>query len=102
MVGNESCDLDSCISCLAFAYHLHLATKVSNAIVLPVQNVSSENFRLRTDNCFVLEEAGVPVNLLFYRYSPDLGTIKNHYYLTFMFELRGKYMTRHKANVIFL
>lgn len=69
MLGNESCDLDSCISSLAIAYHLYnrIPTTSANTLVVPIQNVSAEYFLFRSDNCFVLKEAGVPLNLLIYR-----------------------------------
>lgn len=38
-----------------------------DALIIPVQNVLYEHFLLRTDNCFVLIEAGIPLNLLIYR-----------------------------------
>lgn len=37
------------------------------ALVVPVQNVSSEYFLFRTDTCLVLKEAGILLSLLVYR-----------------------------------
>ncbi|KAJ8924784.1 hypothetical protein NQ315_000937 [Exocentrus adspersus] len=70
VIGNESCDLDSTVSSLILAYYLsvHKSPRIPNsALVIPVLNVSRENFLLRTDNCFVLRELGVPLEYLIYR-----------------------------------
>ncbi|KAJ8978286.1 hypothetical protein NQ317_009626 [Molorchus minor] len=70
IIGNESCDLDSTVSSIALAYFLHyhkISEVPDSAIVVPVLNVSLENFLLRAENCFVLEECGIPLDTFIYR-----------------------------------
>nr|CAI5862241.1 unnamed protein product [Callosobruchus analis] len=85
VLGNESCDLDSCICSLALAYYLYKNrhSKIPcNALVIAVQNVSKEHFLFRSDNCFVLQEQDIPLEYLIYRDSIDLGSLKKSKSLT--------------------
>lgn len=64
-LGNESCDLDSSISSLILGYLL--STQHPETTVIPIMNVTRENFLLRTENCFVLKRAGISLEDLVYR-----------------------------------
>lgn len=70
IIGNESCDLDSTVSSLVLAYFLEkyrLSQIPNSALIIPVLNVSYEHFILRTENCFVLQECGIPLEFLIYK-----------------------------------
>ncbi|VEN59830.1 unnamed protein product [Callosobruchus maculatus] len=85
VLGNESCDLDSCICSLALAYYLYKKrhSKIPcSALVVAVQNVSKEHFLFRSDNCFVLQELNIPLESLIYRDSLDLNYFKKSKSLT--------------------
>ncbi|KAJ8943921.1 hypothetical protein NQ314_009585 [Rhamnusium bicolor] len=78
VIGNESCDMDSTVSSLIFAYFLnkHKIPEIDDsALVIPILNVSYENFLLRSDNCFVLQECGISLNFLIYRDQLDFEEI---------------------------
>ncbi|CAH1957043.1 unnamed protein product [Acanthoscelides obtectus] len=78
-MGNESCDLDSCVCSIALAYFLHKnrdSNIPSNALVIAVQNVTKEHFLFRSDNCFVLQELNIPPDSLIYRDNFDLDLLK--------------------------
>lgn len=60
MLCNESCDLDSSACALVYAFYLKQSIyKDKTVLVLPVLNVVAEEFPLRTEVCYVLEEAGI-------------------------------------------
>ncbi|XP_018576374.1 exopolyphosphatase PRUNE1 [Anoplophora glabripennis] len=70
VIGNESCDLDSTVSSLVLAFFLdkYKIPQIPNsAIIIPILNVTYENFLLRTENCFVLQECEIPLTSLIYR-----------------------------------
>ncbi|KAL1517066.1 hypothetical protein ABEB36_000879 [Hypothenemus hampei] len=73
VLGNEACDLDSTIACLVFGYFL--SKQHCNSIILPVLNVSREDFLIRTENIFVLKEAEIPLSELIFRDEINLQTI---------------------------
>ncbi|XP_050300795.1 exopolyphosphatase PRUNE1 isoform X2 [Anthonomus grandis grandis] len=72
-MGNESCDLDSTVAALSLAYFLYKT--IFHKIVIPIMNVTKENFLLRSENVFVLREAGISLDDLVYRDEIDFETI---------------------------
>lgn len=75
VLGNESCDLDSSISATILAFLLHknrLNAIPEDALVVPVQNVSKENFLIRSDNCHIYQEIGISLDLLIYKDQIDI------------------------------
>ncbi|KAG5892913.1 hypothetical protein JTB14_006228 [Gonioctena quinquepunctata] len=78
VVGNESCDIDSSVSSVILAYLLNKSSvpKIAQcALVVPIQNVTYEQFLQRADNCLVYKEAGIPLDLLVYRDELDLDKL---------------------------
>lgn len=101
VLGNESCDLDSSISSLLLGY-FHSIQNPEN-IVVPVLNVSQENFLLRTENCFVFKEAGLDLEHFVYRDQIDFKqlcekckltvSLVDHHILTNNDKILEKYVT---------
>ncbi|XP_050556709.1 exopolyphosphatase PRUNE1 isoform X1 [Spodoptera frugiperda] len=89
VIGNESCDLDSAVSCLVFAnflywQHNEMKCKVctkeyrdgsvdyKDEIFLPILNVDRNDFPLKTEVAFLFREKGINVGDLVYRDDYDL------------------------------
>lgn len=66
-MGNESCDLDSMVSALTLAYFYTNTDVAANALVVPVLNLDSEDFVLRTLNNYVLDKLAINKDLLIFR-----------------------------------
>ncbi|KAM6364008.1 protein prune homolog 2 isoform 2-T2 [Pluvialis apricaria] len=66
VLGNKSCDLDSLISTLAYAYFLD---KVSppDVLCLPVLNIPRRDFSYLTETRFILEELNIPESFHIFR-----------------------------------
>ncbi|KAM8792881.1 protein prune homolog 2 [Eudromia elegans] len=66
VLGNKSCDLDSLISALTYAYFLD---KVSppDVLCLPVLNIPRREFSYFTETRFILEELNIPESLYIFR-----------------------------------
>ncbi|NXA79996.1 PRUN2 protein, partial [Thryothorus ludovicianus] len=66
VLGNKSCDLDSLISTLAYAYFLD---KVSppDVLCLPVLNIPRKDFTYFTETRFILEELKIPESFHIFR-----------------------------------
>ncbi|KAM6289686.1 protein prune homolog 2 isoform 2-T2 [Aegotheles albertisi] len=66
VLGNKSCDLDSLISTLAYAYFLD---KVSppDVLCLPVLNTPRRDFSYFTETRFILEELNIPESFHIFR-----------------------------------
>ncbi|XP_030367955.1 protein prune homolog 2 isoform X3 [Strigops habroptila] len=66
VLGNKSCDLDSLISALAYAYFLD---KVSppDVLCLPVLNIPRRDFSYFTETRFILEELNIPESFHIFR-----------------------------------
>ncbi|KAM6033534.1 protein prune homolog 2 isoform 2-T2 [Chlamydotis macqueenii] len=66
VLGNKSCDLDSLISTLAYAYFLD---KVSppDVLCLPVLNIARRDFSYFTETRFILEELNIPESFHIFR-----------------------------------
>lgn len=60
VLGNESCDLDSAVCSIVFAYFQNVcSTNKSGEIYLPVFNIPREELPLKTEVSFVLKKYGV-------------------------------------------
>lgn len=57
VIGNEAADLDSMASAVTYAYFLEKTEKYKN--VIPLINIPSADFKLRTEAVFLFEEAGI-------------------------------------------
>uniref|UniRef100_A0A7M4EHJ8 Prune homolog 2 with BCH domain n=1 Tax=Crocodylus porosus TaxID=8502 RepID=A0A7M4EHJ8_CROPO len=66
VLGSKSCDLDSLISSLAYAYFLD---KVSppDVLCLPVLNIPRREFSYYTETRFILEELNIPESFHIFR-----------------------------------
>ncbi|XP_010285091.1 PREDICTED: protein prune homolog 2, partial [Phaethon lepturus] len=66
VLGNKSCDLDSLISTLAYAYFLD---KISppDVLCLPVLNIPRKDFSYFTETRFILEELNIPESFHIFR-----------------------------------
>ncbi|XP_035166148.1 protein prune homolog 2 isoform X2 [Oxyura jamaicensis] len=66
VLGNKSCDLDSLISALAYAYFLD---KVSppDVLCLPVLNIPRRDFSYFTETRYILEELNIPESFHIFR-----------------------------------
>ncbi|XP_047104295.1 exopolyphosphatase PRUNE1-like isoform X1 [Schistocerca piceifrons] len=69
IMGNESCDLDSAASALAYGYLQNcMANRNPNiGTVIPILNIPQEDFILKTEVCYYLKKCGVPLGNLFFR-----------------------------------
>uniref|UniRef100_A0A182PYX4 DHHA2 domain-containing protein n=1 Tax=Anopheles epiroticus TaxID=199890 RepID=A0A182PYX4_9DIPT len=73
VIGNESCDLDSVVSSIAFAFHLQHAPKFLGAwckedtTIFPVLNVTRTELPLKTEVTFYLKRQGIALEDLICR-----------------------------------
>jgi inorganic pyrophosphatase/exopolyphosphatase len=70
VMGNESCDLDSVISALVYAYLLYSEMSVhamETHIVIPLLNIFKKELPLKTEVTYYLKKNGVPMDLLVFR-----------------------------------
>ncbi|XP_042306051.1 protein prune homolog 2 isoform X2 [Sceloporus undulatus] len=76
VLGKKSCDLDSFISALIYAYYLE---KVSppNILCLPVLNITRREFCYCTETGFILEELNIPESLHVFRDEINLNQLNN-------------------------
>lgn len=58
VLGNESCDLDSAIASIVFAYFLHKVQKPAD-ITIPVLNVKRKELPIRSEVVYFLEETSI-------------------------------------------
>lgn len=75
VLGNESCDLDSMVSALAFAYFLS-KTAHSKTLIVPLLNIRQADLVLRSDNVFLLRQTGFSPDLLLFRDQLDLQALQ--------------------------
>lgn len=74
VMGNESCDLDSAVSALVYAYLLYSemsADARESVAVIPLLNIFRKELPLKTEVTYYLEKNGIPLDLLVFR----LGTV---------------------------
>jgi len=75
VLGNEACDLDSGVSAIALAFHYHI--KQPNNIILPVLNIVSKDYALKTELVHALEEQHISQEDLVFRDSISLKSLDN-------------------------
>jgi inorganic pyrophosphatase/exopolyphosphatase len=76
VMGNESCDLDSSISTLVYAYLLYseMSTDTRQTVAtVPLLNICKKDLPLKTEVTYYLKKNGIPLDLLVFQ----LG-ISNH------------------------
>jgi len=76
VMGNESCDLDSAISALVYAYLLYnemSAESKETVAVIPLLNIFKKELSIRTEVTYYLKKNSIPLDLLVFQ----LG-ISNH------------------------
>ena len=66
VLGNMACDLDSGVSSLVLAYH-RASSSHSQRTVLPVMNISRQDFVLKTELVTALEDEGITAEHLVFR-----------------------------------
>ncbi|GFS17870.1 protein prune homolog 2 [Elysia marginata] len=59
VIGNESCDLDSAVSAIVYAYYLHQIKAKPGTTYVPILNVPRKNFRLRLETVYFLGKNGI-------------------------------------------
>ncbi|XP_052868639.1 exopolyphosphatase PRUNE1 [Anopheles cruzii] len=70
IIGNESCDLDSAVSALALAFHLHQRPTLvepwhtKDTVMFPVLNVLRSELPLKTEVTYFLKQRGISLNNL--------------------------------------
>ncbi|XP_062985433.1 protein prune homolog 2 isoform X2 [Elgaria multicarinata webbii] len=76
VLGKKSCDLDSLISSLTYAYYLE---KISppNILCLPILNIPRREFCYHTETQFILEELNIPESLHVFRDEINLYQLNN-------------------------
>lgn len=80
VLGNESCDLDSAISSIVYAYFI-FKTQVSsdtNTCVIPVLNIQQDEFPLRTETKYFLLKNNINTDYLTFRNQIDLTTLSSN------------------------
>uniref|UniRef100_A0A8D0HIQ7 Uncharacterized protein n=1 Tax=Sphenodon punctatus TaxID=8508 RepID=A0A8D0HIQ7_SPHPU len=66
VLGNKSCDLDSLISAVTYAYFLDKVTP-PDVLCLPVLNIPRREFSYCTETRFILEELNIPESFHIFR-----------------------------------
>ncbi|KAM4053060.1 protein prune homolog 2 isoform 3-T3 [Anomaloglossus baeobatrachus] len=66
IIGNKSCDLDTIISTLAYAYYLDKITS-PGVLCLPVLNATRLEFDFYSETRFILEELDIPETCLIFK-----------------------------------
>ena len=66
VIGNTSCDLDSCVSSLALAYYYSCMSDEKETFV-PVINCNKEDFGLKLENkLHIVDENKIPMESLYF------------------------------------
>lgn len=73
VLGNEACDLDSGVSALVYANHLQAIHP--SLLVLPILNIVSQDFVLKTELMYCLGEVGIGQEDLIFRDTLDLEAL---------------------------
>lgn len=75
VMGNEACDQDSGVSALSYAFHLSLINGGVGGIFVPMLNIDSEDFPLKTELLASLEEKGIRQQDLVFRDVLDMESL---------------------------
>ncbi|KAK6178506.1 hypothetical protein SNE40_013287 [Patella caerulea] len=62
--GNKSCDLDSTVSALVYAYYLYTIDENKDVFYLPLMQIPRNKFRLRLETVHFLDKVGIQQELL--------------------------------------
>ncbi|XP_023708607.1 exopolyphosphatase PRUNE1 isoform X2 [Cryptotermes secundus] len=79
VMGNESCDLDSTISALVYAYLLYSEMSVDakeTVTVIPLLKILKKEFPLKTEVTYYLKKNGIPMDLLVFWDSINLKELQ--------------------------
>ncbi|XP_068586087.1 exopolyphosphatase PRUNE1 [Cebidichthys violaceus] len=74
VLGNESCDVDSMVCALTYAYFLS-KTGRSETLVVPLLNIRQSDLLLRSDNVHLLRQVGLSPDLLLFRDQLDMRAL---------------------------
>ncbi|XP_022188229.2 exopolyphosphatase PRUNE1 isoform X2 [Nilaparvata lugens] len=74
VIGNESCDLDSAVSSITYAYFLSLESPPDCAVV-PVINVLRKHYDVKTEVKYFLNHNNIEDNMLVFRDEIDLNAL---------------------------
>lgn len=75
VMGNEACDLDSAISSLAYAYYLNKTSNAKDFLAVPLFNIASQQYPLRTEVTHLLEQFNIKPYQLFFKGNIDLKSL---------------------------
>jgi len=64
VMGNESCDMDSVVSSICYAFEKHLTLAEQGVSAIPIINVAAEDLPLRTEVTWLFQRLGVPLSSL--------------------------------------
>ncbi|XP_073526848.1 protein prune homolog 2 isoform X3 [Phyllobates terribilis] len=81
IIGNKSCDLDTIVSTLAYAYYLDKITSPS-VLCLPVLNATRLEFDFYSETRFILEELDIPESYLIFKDEINLQRLNDEDKLT--------------------
>ncbi|XP_021921029.1 exopolyphosphatase PRUNE1 isoform X2 [Zootermopsis nevadensis] len=78
VMGNESCDLDSAISALVYAYVLYneVNAEAKDTCIIPLLNICKKELALRTEVTYYLRKNSVPLDLLIFQDTVDLKQLQ--------------------------
>ncbi|XP_057689348.1 exopolyphosphatase PRUNE1 isoform X2 [Corythoichthys intestinalis] len=76
VLGNEACDLDSMVCALAYAYFLSKTPGDEATLSVPLLNIRRSELPLRSDNLFLLRQAGLSPDVLLFRDQVDLAALR--------------------------
>ncbi|KAK9869473.1 hypothetical protein WA026_003228 [Henosepilachna vigintioctopunctata] len=85
VIGNESCDLDSMVSSLAYGFLLFKTLNMEyskDKAVFPVLNVPRSQFHLRLEHCYLLNKVGIKLETLIFRPELNFEEIIEHFSLS--------------------
>ncbi|GAU94621.1 hypothetical protein RvY_06359 [Ramazzottius varieornatus] len=71
VVGNEACDLDSCVSALIYAYYIQTSEERQaksrvDRFTIPLLNIPQEDFTLKSEVRFALKKQGIDESCLIF------------------------------------
>lgn len=77
VLGNESCDLDSAVSAIVYAFLLHSLQNGEEAVgVVPVLNIPAGEYPLKTEVTHWLQKHGILQNSLIFRDEVNLSRLQ--------------------------
>lgn len=76
VIGNQSCDLDSAVCAIVYAFHHYNDYKENNddfddddnhLAVIPILNIKENEFRLKTEVIYFFKKYNIPIEFLTFR-----------------------------------